>query len=187
MGEQKEMKSLLNWELDQTAFYNQIVDMIKRSHKNGKVIPLPIAFQPGIIGVNQLSLLVSQVNCDRCDARCCKEETYGSPIEILPPEYSRLQARYGRDKFYFRDNKPCLIMPCTFLYNERCSIYLERPLVCPFQPGARDGNGNVLMAVASICPEARRIAQRLYMVEWQMRQQFGMLGNDSFIEGILGE
>jgi len=162
--------------------------MIHRAEKNGKVLALPMEIVPGMTMINLMTLLIAQVNCDGCDARCCKHNPNGAPLEMLPPEYQRLAEKYGHQHFTVKGEWAYLPMPCPFLKVNRCTIYRDRPLVCvlyPFQPGALDGDGHNLLALASKCPEAKRIAGQVYMTEWRIRRQFELLGEGNFMRGIL--
>ena len=110
------------------------------------------------------------------------------PIHLLPPEYRRLAEKYGEQHFVRKGDRADLPMPCPFLKSNHCTIYPDRPLVCvlyPFQPGATNGSGDMMLALASGCPEGRRIAKVVHMMAWRIRQQFHALGEDNFMKGIL--
>ncbi|GAI94236.1 unnamed protein product, partial [marine sediment metagenome] len=103
---------------------------------------------------------------------------------LLPPEFNKLAEKYGENNFIPDGDSGILPMPCPFLKHNRCTIYPDRPLVCvlyPFQPGAMDRNGNMMMALASGCPEARRITKAAYLMSWRVRQQFYALGEENFM------
>lgn len=188
MVNQESMTYLIDWELNQEAFRHQVRDLIHKAQKNGKVLALPMEVSKGMTFVNLLTLTVGQVNCEGCDARCCKQNPNGEPLQMLPPEYTRLAERYGKEHFIVKGEWAYLPMPCPFLKSDRCTIYRERPLVCviyPFQPGASDAAGNNILALASSCPEARRITKQVYMMSWRIRQQFKLLGEGNFLRGIL--
>lgn len=179
---------LFNWQLNQEAFRHEVRKLINRAEKEGKVLALPIKISPGQQMLDMMTLLLSQVNCDGCDARCCKIKTYNKPIEVLPPEYERLAEKYGSQHFKKKGEVVELHMPCPFLKNNRCSIYRDRPLVCvlyPYQFGANDVAGNMVLAMSSSCPEARRITRNIYMWSWRLRHQFQLLGEENFLKGIL--
>jgi len=178
------MKYLIDWELNQEAFRHQIKDMIHKAQKGGKVLALPMELTPGMASVNLMTLLLAQVNCEGCDAPCCKHNPNGEPLQVLAPEHSRLAEKYGAQHFTVKGEWAYLPMPCPFLKNNRCTIYRDRPLVCvlyPFQPGATDGAGNMILAVASSCPEGRRITRQVYMMSWRIKQQFNLLGEGNFM------
>lgn len=182
------MAYLIDWNLSQAQFRNQVRDLIHQAEKRGKVLALPLEVQPGQVMLNLITLLLAQVNCEGCDAPCCRRNPNDEPIELLPPEYKRLEEKYGPQHFIVKDEKAFLPMPCPFLKQDRCSIYPARPIVCviyPYQPGAVDGEGKVIMAVAASCPEAKRIARNIYMTAWRLRRQYSLLGEFNFLERIL--
>ena len=179
---------VLDWELSQRDFRRQVKDLIHRAEKDGKVLALPMRVYPGQMMIDQITLLLSQVNCEGCDAPCCRRNPNEEPIQLFPPDYLRLSKKYGEQHFIRKGDRAELPMPCPFLKSNRCAVYPDRPLVCviyPFQPGAVDGSGNMMLALASGCPEGRRIARAIYMTAWRIRQQFRALGEDNFMKGIL--
>lgn len=195
MTTQETMKYLIDWELNQEAFRHSIKDMIRKARKNGKVLALPMEITPGMTFINLMILLLAQVKCDDCDAQCCRMNPEGDMTPIVPPEYQRLSEKYGKEHFVEKDGQAFLPMPCPFLkkgpysqLKELCTIYRDRPLPCvlyPFQPGATDGADNMILALASRCPEGRRITKEVYMMAWRIRQQFDLLGEGNFLRGIL--
>jgi Fe-S-cluster containining protein len=173
MAEEK-MKYLIRWDVDQDEFRREIRQMIHQARTQHKVIPLPFS-QTGQPALDLLTVILGEVNCDYCDAPCCKVNPNGEPIDLLPAEVPRL-SQHG-----LKGTK--ITMPCEFLKSGRCSVYPDRPLVCllyPFQPGANDGEGRPLFAVASSCPEGRRIARDCYMMAWKLRSCFYSLGDEFF-------
>lgn len=181
-------KYVLDWEVDQETLKREVRELIGRARKGGKVIPLPVAVYPGQAAVDLLTVLLAHVNCEGCDAPCCKQNPSGEGLTLLPSEYEHLRAQYGEQRFKLRGEWAFLDMPCPFLKKNRCTIYPDRPLACviyPFQPGATDDKGNMLIALASSCPEARRIARAVYMMSWRIRRKFGKLGSADFIKGFL--
>ncbi len=182
------MQYVIDWTLNQEAFKQQVGDLINRARKGGKVLALPFRAFPGMPMLDLMTSLLAQVNCEGCDAPCCKSNPNGEPISLLPPEYKRLAEKYGQEHFIRQGDRGIVKMPCPFLRNNRCTIYLDRPLVCvlyPFQPGATDGEGNMMMALAANCPEGRRIAKAAYMMSWRIRQQFNALGESNFMREFL--
>jgi Fe-S-cluster containining protein len=178
----------IDWNLDQTGFRNQIREVIHRAEKNGKVLPLPIEIIPGRAFLSQMAMILSRVNCDICDANCCKTNPYNKPIEILSPEFERLSEKYGSQNFHLKEGKSIIPTPCPFLKGRRCSIYPDRPLVCviyPIQFGAIDGEGKPIIALASDCPEAKRIARSIYMTTWRLRRMYSLLGEFNFMKDVL--
>ena len=182
------MKYVIDWTLDQEPFKQQVRDLVNRAREEGKVLALPFRAFPGQSELDLMTSLLAQVNCDGCDAPCCRSNPNGEPITLVPPEYNRLIEKYGEEHFIWNGKLGILKMPCPFLKNNRCTIYSDRPLVCvlyPFQPGATDGKGNMMVALASGCPEGRRIGKAAYMMSWRIRQQFYALGEENFMRGFL--
>lgn len=189
----EDLSFLIDWELNQHSFRRQVREMTKQAQERGKVIPLPFVLYPGQPSLDLVSVILSQVNCDGCDAPCCKSNPGGERTQIVPPEYKRLAAKYG-DKVLPGDNGYGILpMPCPFLdKNNRCSIYPERPLVCvfyPWQPGGSNQNAEPMIALASGCPEARRLARSIYMTVWRMKQTFFSIADadPAFIQSFLKE
>lgn len=190
MNQRDYMRYVIDWTLDQETFKQQVRDLVHRARKEGKVIALPFRVFPGQPILDLMTSLLTQVNCVRCDAPCCKSNPNGEPLSLLPPEYTRLAEKYGREHFIRHGDMDILKMPCPFLKHNRCTIYCDRPLVCvmyPFQPGATDGAGNMMVAFSANCPEGRRIARAAYMMSWRIRQQFYSLGKENFMRGFLWE
>lgn len=184
-----------DWTLAQPAFRNLVREIIRKAEKTGKVLALPMALQRGQTFLDLLTMLLAQVNCDGCDAPCCRLISPGRhKFDMLLPEYTRLAAKYGTHHFRKKGNEIIMDMPCSFLRRgaptpprELCSIYPDRPLACvlyPFQSGAMDDKGNPMLALDSICPEARRIAKQVYMMSWRIRHQFHQLGENLFMSGV---
>lgn len=171
------IKFVINWDLDRQAFQDLVRDMIKQCVEQNKVIVLPVEIVSGEVFAEQLSVLLSQVNCGDC-SKCCESSFDNEEICIVPDEYLYLAEKYGYGHFNIDVNgKITLHYPCPFLKSRRCSIYSDRPLVCtlfPFQPGGTSGEDAELnvLALASSCPESRRIARAVYMTQWRLRKQF---------------
>jgi Fe-S-cluster containining protein len=168
----------IDWWLPKDDFRRLISDMIKEAIAGGKVLALPVKILPGEVYGNYLALLLSQVHCGACDAPCCRQNPNGEPTTLLALEYRRLVKKYGAENFILKDGQGFIPMPCPFLKSNRCTIYEDRPLVCvffPFQPGATNEEGKGMMALASICPEARRITMNVYMAAWWIRHQFRVI------------
>jgi Fe-S-cluster containining protein len=185
---------VFDWTLEQPAFRKLVREIIRRAEKAGKVLALPMAIRPGQTFLDFLTILLAQVDCDGCDAPCCRHNPEGREFKMLPPEYTRLAAKYGAHNFRQKGDGFIMDMPCPFLrkqspapLKELCTIYPDRPLACviyPFQPGATDAEGNHMLALASSCPEARRIAKQVYMTSWRIRRQYQQLGKDFFLSGV---
>ncbi len=189
---------VINWDLNQEAFQAQVNDLIHRAQQHRKVLPLPIRAVSGLAMIDQMTLLIAQVNCAECNAPCCKANPDEKPIQLLPPEYRSLAEKYGEQHFVRKEEGAELPMPCPFLTlaggedkqpaSPLCTIYPDRPLVCviyPFQPGATEVAGGTVLALASSCPEGRRVAMGVYMIAWQLRQRFRALGLENFLKVII--
>ena len=64
----EEMEFVIDWTLGQFQFRSQIRKMIKMANENGKVLTLPLFPEPGRWALDLLTLILSQVNCEGCDA-----------------------------------------------------------------------------------------------------------------------
>lgn len=190
------MKFAVDWTLDQAAFRDLVRGYIREAEKSGKVLALPMAVYPGQSFLDLLTVLLAEVNCAGCSAPCCRSNPDGSPLPLPEPEYARLAARYGAQYFRRQGGRPVMDMPCPFLrgtasppFQDLCRIYADRPLACviyPFQIGAEDGAGRPQLALASTCPDARRIARQVYMTGWRIRRQYRALGHELFLEELFG-
>ena len=165
------LMSVIDWDLEQGPFRDSINQLVITCFKLGKVIGLPVPLREAEPAL--LILLLSQVDCSGCSSRCCRIPDKDSEITVLPEEYAVLAPKHGAELFHKGvEGVYALPMPCPLLKGYHCSIYSERPLTCffyPFQAGARDQEGDV-MALASGCPEGRRIARQVYMTAWRMRR-----------------
>lgn len=153
----------VDWSLDEAHFKDSMEKFITHCAETGLVMPLPLSQGP-----DTLSAIISQINCDKCNSKCCRSaECNDKTIECLPAETALLSSKYGGE--HFTDNH--LQMPCPFILgNNQCRIYKDRPLVCvlyPIQPnGGIDGVETI--SLSSFCPEAKRIAFSFYMAMWQV-------------------
>ena len=177
------MQYVIDWSLDQGDFKQQVRDLIHQARKGGNVLALPFQIYPGQSFFDLLVALLSHVDCEGCDAPCCKSNPEDFPLRLPPSEFNKLASKYGEKHFIPDGDSGILPMPCPFLKHNRCTIYPDRPFVCvlyPFQPGAMDETGNMMGALASSCPEARRITREIYMMSWRIRQHFYALGEENF-------
>jgi Fe-S-cluster containining protein len=171
------LKTVIDWELEKKEFQESIRDMIKECMDKGKVLALPIELLPGTSFITQMALLLGQIDCTNCANKCCLSGE-NNIIDIMPKEYPILAEKFGA-RHFSTDGKGNhgIQFPCSFLQDHKCSIYGDRPLVCvlfPFQPGGYGGDDGQIntIAVASSCPEARRITRQVYMMSWRIRRQF---------------
>jgi Fe-S-cluster containining protein len=172
------MQFALNYELPEVEFRHQIEALIRNARKSKMVIPIPCHISG--FGLELMALVLSQINCDGCDAPCCRSPEFAEfGIPLLGTEYQALVERIGMDKLTQIDIKLVgearyLPTPCPFLRKNLCLIYDIRPVVCiqyPFQPSAVDEEGSALVGLDPYCPEARRIAKRIYMTYWKLLQK----------------
>jgi len=174
MPEKDSLKWVIDWWLPKEQFCRLVDELIERATASGKVLALPMQIHAGQVYRDYLTLLLAQVHCGACDAPCCRENPDSEPTTILPSEYRRLAKKYGEENLVMGKKLAFIPMPCPFLKNNRCTIYEDRPLTCvfyPFQHGAFDDNGKSMMALASACPEARRITRQVYMAAWWIGHQ----------------
>jgi len=167
------------WDIDQKQFKEQVRQMIAMARKGNNVLTLPISSS-----LESMLLILSQVNCDGCDAICCRVSPPDEMVAMTPSEYKMLRERYGDEGMVSTRLGGAIKMPCRFLKNKHCSIYPERPLSCvvfPIQPGGAygasfDSQPLEALAVSSYCPEGRRIAKAVYMTMWQIKQKIQVIG-----------
>jgi Fe-S-cluster containining protein len=183
MTTNEQLTWVIDWWMPIDEFRRSIDDMIRRAAADRKVLALPIKMHSGQIYHDFLTLLLSQVHCGTCSAPCCRKNPHDEPFTLLPQEFNRLARRYGREHFVMDNGVGSIPMPCPFLNNSKCTIYHDRPIICvfyPFQPGATDETGSKMIALASDCPEARRITRQVYISAWWIKHQFRLLGE--FVE-----
>ncbi len=167
------------WDIDQNQFKEQVRQMIAMARKGNNVLTLPIG--PSL---ESILLILSQVNCDGCDAICCRVSPPDEMVAMTPSEYKMLCEKYGDEGMVSTRLGGAIKMPCRFLKNKHCSIYPERPLACvvfPMQPGGAcgasfDSQPLEALAVASYCPEGRKITKAVYMTMWQIKQKIQAIG-----------
>lgn len=193
----------IDWDVPQSEFRDFIREYIHTAEKSNKVLALPIEIHKGQSAIDLLTLLLAQVNCDDCDAICCKANPDGMLTQVLSHEYEYLSKKYGQEHFIIKNESAFLPMPCPFLRKgtkpgakQLCKIYPDRPLVCvfyPFQPGAtafqdevKDGEEMDILAVASECPEGRRITKAVFMTAWRIRHQFERVRSESIYVDLFG-
>jgi len=169
------LKYEVPWDLEKDEFQGFVRDMIKTCVDHGKVISLPIELVQGEYFLDQMAMLLSQVDCKDCH-KCCISEK-GGVIDLQKAEYELFCQKYGKQHFVTDGKLFSIPYPCPFLQKDKCSIYGDRPFACvlyPFQPGGYGGeHGEIyVIAVASSCPEGRRIARGTYMTSWRLRKQF---------------
>jgi len=173
--ENEPLKTYIDWELEKDAFQCLVRDMIKNCVDHGKVITLPITIIHGQSFIEQLGMLLSQVDCKDCN-KCCLTGV-NNFVDLTPQEARIFSVRYGASILSSHEDSVSIPYPCCFLKDHKCSIYPERPLVCamyPFQSGGFSGEEmkQYTLAVASDCPEGRRIARAIFMTTWRLRRQF---------------
>ena len=181
--EQREMYhvGLINWNAPLSDFISQVDDMIGECIKNGRVIPLPIHQLSGHGMVEQIAMFNASVNCEGCNAICCRQDKQNPTVSLIDKEYWLLEHIFGKEKLdslgikagqsldteNFSTGSWDMPLPCPFYKpnGHKCSIYEHRPSTCimyPVQFGAKINNA-VAMAVCSSCPEARRLARKIYV------------------------
>jgi len=162
MSEKDILSTPIDWSLEWEDFQKQIVFMIKNYREADKAVPLPLPMRMEIA-----CAVLSAIDCNDCDARCCK---VGNDAILLPEEYENLKRKY-EDRGFTSDGK--LRFPCRFLLNNRCSIHKhDKPIICdsfPIQSGGNI-NGFDAISVSSKCPSAMKYARKLYSQIWQSRR-----------------
>ena len=169
------MQFEMNLKLPEAEFRKQIDNLINNARKAETVLPLPCHIDGAPMEI--AALILSQIDCSDCDARCCRSPKYAEfGIPFLSTEYLALVDRIGVEKLAKIDikligNSRYMPTPCPFLHKKTCSIYDIRPVVCvlyPFDPSAVDGQGDIMVSLDPLCPEARRIAKRAYSMLWKL-------------------
>jgi len=165
-----------DYSLDREAYEDQVDRLVSSAQSRKGTIPLPLTFDSMRAGLAIVCALLSQVNCDKCEAKCCK--SLPGNVYLLPSEQEYLSMK-------------SLTQPCLFLDGNRCLIFhnRHRPLTCiryPYQPGATSKDGIPAIALASECPEACRIAKDVYMTFRQMKQKFVDVGEEGYTENFFG-
>ena len=159
---EEDLKVEINWDVDQDKMREQVQGMIEACRRWGKVLVLPLSMSE-----ESIFLILSQVDCRNCDAICCQSGP--APVTLLDSEYASMKWKKLPERK--------LSLPCQFLDCNLCAIYKDRPMNClmfPIQRGGRIAdkygkNHEEALALASYCPEARRIAMRAYMVIWEVK------------------
>lgn len=184
----------INWDLDRTGFCAQVERIIEQSGSNGSVLPLPLSLSKGMSGVELVAAVQANIDCSKCNALCCREDGVRNYVALMPNEvrhlrsaYPEIMKRVGQEP---QNGVSRLYQPCPFLKDNRCIIYDRRPLVCrfyPFQFGALTRDNRPMAAVSPNCPEARRIARKIYLVAWELRQSFSGLSADEVNQVLMEE
>ena len=183
----------INYELDQGEFKNSIRRMIREAIKSKAVLPLPIYLNSDNAS-NIITSIISQVNCDGCNAPCCKSNPNGEPLDMALPEYENLSGILGKEVLSNKGiklvgNWAKVPMPCPFLKNDKCSIYQHRPLVCilyPLEKPSTDQSGRSVLSLAAVCPEARRMVKAAHMYYWRIIRKMDELGPDYITNKMKG-
>lgn len=181
---------VIDWWVPLDEFTANVEHLIKRAIVEDSVLCLPISVVPGKTWLDLMTLVVSSVDCNACDALCCGKNPHDIPFDLPPIEYKRLSRKYGTRYFYLIEgDRYALRMPCLFLSDKGCSIYKDRPAMCvlyPLQTGATDKEGKTL-CLSAACPEACRITRQVYITAWWIRRQLTMLTGEKFKEVYANE
>ncbi|KKM05769.1 hypothetical protein LCGC14_1750790 [marine sediment metagenome] len=90
------METIINWELGQGVFRRDIRRMIRKAHSKGKTLPLPLSVKDSQASLDLMQSIISQVNCDGCDAPCCRSNPGGKPLQMVSKEYDHLVKILGQ-------------------------------------------------------------------------------------------
>lgn len=172
MENNQQIITVLNWDVGEWEFMDQVEAMIKIAENYGKSLPLPVALQTGEAFVGQVALLLAAVNCKECSADCCRHamDQNDEGIGLLPDEMKLFQQVGAKiiDRGAEGSHTP---YPCPFYSGEEfgdcCAIYKGRPLSCmlfPFQPGGFMGEHAEIPTVSinAKCPEGKRLTRFIY-------------------------
>lgn len=170
------MQFEINMRMPEGEFRKQIDTLVRTSRTTESVLPLPLHI--GEYGIESMALVLGQINCEGCEALCCRTYKYAEfGIPFLDSEYKALAERIGQERLAKMDVKSIgstkyFPTPCPFLHKKRCTIYDIRPIVCvqyPFDISGVDMSGEgKFMSLDPLCPEARRIAKRTYLALWKL-------------------
>lgn len=178
------MKIELNFDLPRPQFKRHINRSIQVAKERKDVIPMPLECSQSV-----MIALLAQVNCEGCPAYCCKPCSGGKSelrrLDVLSlgyDEYARLAQHWERreQEVTRRDGFVEVPLPCPLLMDNRCIIYETRPLVCNLYPlDFCSTNGRPTIGLQSHCPEARKIAERVFMVLYDIRKSLSQLGAET--------
>jgi Fe-S-cluster containining protein len=165
----------INWLAPRQEFQQSILDMVETCRKNDSVISVPIEMHPGSEFLNDLSLILSMIECSACDALCCRTNHGTQGIPLTDKEAAWLEKDFSIQSTCIAVGFKQMDVPCKLLNRNRCAIYQSRPQVCcvyPFQPGGRDAAGQELFALDSQCPSARTVAVKIYLRKYEILNLF---------------
>ena len=174
----------INWDVPIAEFIGQVNLMMEEAENQDTVIPLPVTQLSGRAMVEQIAMFNANVNCESCNAKCCREDKRNPSVMLTGKEYKVLLELVGQHcmdlwgikkgepvvEATFKEESYDMPLPCVFLKGHRCNIYDKRPSTCvmyPVQFGAGI-NGVPVMAVSPKCPEARRQARRIYITAYHL-------------------
>jgi Fe-S-cluster containining protein len=163
--------AIVDIEADLEPFKTQINAIIKEAEEHNFVIPLPIIMDSRDF-IGQCGLVLSQINCDACNGKCCRESNINLPIHLLNIDYERLKAVVP-DKFLSYQEGHGISYPCFLLKDNKCSVYGERPFVCVLFPiDMSEIDMKKCIGLNSSCPESRRIARNIWLMRWRLHRSF---------------
>jgi Fe-S-cluster containining protein len=169
----------INYELPEAEFHRHIDNFIQNTRKTESALILPVHIQENSMEV--FALILGQLNCTNCDARCCRTTTYAEfGIPFLKTEYQTLVERIGDERLATIEvktisNSKYFPVPCPFLRKKQCTIYDIRPIACvqyPINPPGEDSSGEQLFSLDPMCPEARRIVKSTYLALYKLVKKF---------------
>lgn len=172
------MQVEINLNVPEAEFRKQVDDIINNARKNETTLPFPCHL--GEKGIEIMALILSQIDCTGCDARCCKTMKIAEfGIPFLKTELEVLAKRVGEEKLAkmgvkSTEKNAYLPIPCPLLVKNTCSIYDIRPFICiefPIIQTGEDNFGEKVIGLAGSCPEARRITKRIYLNLWKLQNK----------------
>lgn len=182
MNQEHHMKFVVDWTANRQQFEANIDNIIQTCVEKKLGIPVNVRWSD----TGAISAVLSNINCDSCNALCCKSNPNGMPTAISFTEYNRIKDMLGEQKVHqlgialYMSAPPIttalLPMPCPFLDNKnKCTIYDMRFAPCFFYPvlipKPRSGVGDEI-SLASECPKARTLVKRMYLSEHKIRDVF---------------
>jgi Fe-S-cluster containining protein len=158
---------IIDYSLDREAFMVQVDEMVQLC-KAGKVF-LPLNAPKSR---HSMAILLSAIDCDGCNASCCKANVDGLPIPLMPSDERKLAGLPAYHPVMSPEGCQGLPLPCSFLVDGQCSIYHDRPIVCIFWPvgEGRIGSKSVI-GLDMNCPSAEKLARKVFATEWLLRNR----------------
>jgi Fe-S-cluster containining protein len=153
----------IDWSLSRKEFARSIERLIEEIKKHQAAIPLPVA-----ASIGAASCLLAGIDCKGCPGLCCTRA--GKYVSLTDAEARRLGIEGTPNSLGHID----MPLPCKSFKKGQCSVYADRPAHCRLYPVQAGGSGRgvagheAIIGLDSHCPEASRLALRVYMASYDM-------------------